>query len=121
MGSGQPLRGFRNDEQRIRVRLDRAAIYHYQIVNRRQGRDERVAVRAAGGVMRTASARAGAHGVRFGCVPARFGAVMVLALALTGCLNEGTPTLVQAQLRGPTIAFESIDGPPLPIFQKLVA
>jgi hypothetical protein len=46
---------------------------------------------------------------------------MVLALALTGCVNDGTPTLVQAQLSGPTIAFESIDGPPLPIFQKLVA
>ena len=46
-----------------------------------------------------------------------------LALLLAGCATDGAPTpmLMQAQLRGPSIAFESIDGPPLPVFQKLVA
>jgi hypothetical protein len=43
------------------------------------------------------------------------------ALLLAGCANDAQPLLMQAQLRGPSIAFESIDGPPLPIFQKLVA
>jgi len=51
----------------------------------------------------------------------RLGAVAALALALAGCASDTAPILMQAQLRGPTIAFESIDGPPLPIFQKLVA
>jgi hypothetical protein len=48
-------------------------------------------------------------------------AVAALALALAGCAGNAAPVLMQAQLRGPSIAFESIDGPPLPIFQKLVA
>src|SRR5260370_3799790 len=51
----------------------------------------------------------------------RLGAVAALALALAGCASDTASILMQAQLRGPTIAFESIDGPPLPIFQKLVA
>ena len=51
----------------------------------------------------------------------RLGAVAALALALAGCAGDTAPILMQAQLRGPSIAFESIDGPPLPIFQKLVA
>ena len=51
----------------------------------------------------------------------RLGAVAALALALAGCASDAAPMLMQAQLRGPSIAFESIDGPPLPIFQKLVA
>jgi hypothetical protein len=50
-----------------------------------------------------------------------FAAVAVLALFLAGCAGDAQPLLTQAQLRGPSIAFESIDGPPLPIFQKLVA
>lgn len=67
------------------------------------------------------AARSAGFAVRFGTVTARFGAVTILALALAGCANEAAPVLMQTQLRGPTIAFESIDGPPLPIFQKLVA
>src|SRR6266702_1942672 len=51
----------------------------------------------------------------------RLGAVAALALTLAGCASDTAPILMQAQLRGPSIAFESIDGPPLPIFQKLVA
>jgi len=50
-----------------------------------------------------------------------FAAVASLALTLAGCSGDSQPLLMQAQLRGPSIAFESIDGPPLPIFQKLVA
>src|SRR6266540_5812133 len=64
-----------------------------------------------------------------------FGAA-ALALALAGCASQGgpnlagglagpggpvTPGLMQAQLRGPTVAFESIDGPPVAVFQQLVA
>jgi hypothetical protein len=56
-----------------------------------------------------------------------------LALSLAGCASQngpnmaaglagpGTPGLMQAQLRGPTVAFESIDGPPVAVFQQLVA
>ncbi len=51
----------------------------------------------------------------------RFGAVAALALGLAGCASDAAPMMMQAQLRGPSIAIESIDGPPLPIFQKLVA
>ena len=51
----------------------------------------------------------------------RFAAVAALALGLAGCASDAAPILMQAQLRGPSIAFESIDGPPLPIFQRLVA
>src|SRR5438067_1823037 len=72
----------------------------------------------------TGAARSARFAIRFGTVTARFGPVTIitaLALALAGCANESAPILMQAQLRGPTIAFESIDGPPLPIFQKLVA
>src|SRR5438093_11666521 len=64
---------------------------------------------------------AGLRAVRFGTVMARFGAVTVSALALAGCAGDAAPILMEAQLRGPSIAFESIDGPPLPIFQRLVA
>jgi hypothetical protein len=60
------------------------------------------------------AARAAGFGVQ------RFAAVAALALLLAACAGDDAPILMQAQLRGPTIAFESIDGPPLPIFQKLV-
>ena len=68
--------------------------------------------------MRRGTGRA-AHAAGFGAK--QFAALAALALALAGCASDAAPMLVQAQLRGPTIAFESIDGPPLPIFQKLVA
>jgi hypothetical protein len=58
------------------------------------------------------TARFGAH---------LFAAAAALALTLAGCSSDSQPLLMQAQLRGPSIAFESIDGPPLPVFQKLVA
>jgi hypothetical protein len=42
----------------------------------------------------------------------------VLALGLAGCTTDGQPSLTAG--RTATIAFESIDGPPQPVFQKLV-
>src|SRR5947208_3769793 len=68
--------------------------------------------------MRRGTGRA-AHAAGFGAK--QFAAVAALALALAGCASDAAPMLVQAQLRGPSIAVESIDGPPLPVFQKLVA
>jgi hypothetical protein len=68
--------------------------------------------------MRRGTGRA-ARAAGFGVT--RFAAVAGLAAALAGCASNAQPLLMQAQLRGPSIAFESIDGPPLAIFQKLVA
>jgi hypothetical protein len=41
-----------------------------------------------------------------------------LALATTGCVPDGRASLATARVA--TVAFESIDGPPQPVFQKLV-
>jgi hypothetical protein len=68
--------------------------------------------------MRRGTGRA-ARTARFGAK--RSAAVAALAVLLAGCAGDPAPILMQAQLRGPSIAFESIDGPPLPVFQKLVA
>jgi hypothetical protein len=56
----------------------------------------------------------------FGTHLLRTGLVLALASGSAGCVGDGSP-LVQAQLKGPAIAFESIDGPPVGIFYKLVA
>src|SRR5262249_49985633 len=69
--------------------------------------------RATGGVMGRGTGRA-VRTARFGAQ--FFAAVAALALTLAGCSSDSQPLLMQAQLRGPSIAFESIDGPPLPIF-----
>jgi hypothetical protein len=47
-------------------------------------------------------------------------AAIALALALASCIVEGQPGISLVASRGPTVAFESIDGPPQPVFQKLV-
>ena len=47
-------------------------------------------------------------------------AVLALVLAVAGCTVESRMTVMPAAGRGATIAFESIDGAPLPVFQKLV-
>ena len=60
------------------------------------------------------AARAARFGAPF------FAAVAALALTLAGCSGDSQPLLMQAQLRGPSIAFESIDGPPVAVFQNLV-
>ena len=43
---------------------------------------------------------------------------LVLALGAAGCTTDGQPSLATG--RPATVAFESIDGPPQPVFQKLV-
>ena len=52
-----------------------------------------------------------------------FGAAMVLAwLPLVGaCTSDGGPPYAQAGVQRPTVAFESIDGPPAPVFERLVS
>jgi len=47
-------------------------------------------------------------------------AMAVLCLA-AGCTSDGSPGYAQAGVQSPTIAFESIDGPPAPVFEKLVS
>jgi hypothetical protein len=47
-------------------------------------------------------------------------AMVVLPLA-AGCTSDGSPGYAQAGVQRPTIAFESIDGPPAPVFDKLVS
>jgi hypothetical protein len=48
------------------------------------------------------------------------GVIPLLALALTGCIADGQTTGSLVSGRNASIAFESIDGPPQPVFQKLV-
>jgi hypothetical protein len=45
-------------------------------------------------------------------------AMAMLALGAAACTTDGQPSLVAG--RAATIAFESIDGPPQPVFHKLV-
>ncbi len=47
-------------------------------------------------------------------------AAALLALSLAGCATDNQPTGSVAMPRGPTVAFESIDGPPEATFRKLV-
>jgi hypothetical protein len=44
----------------------------------------------------------------------------LLALVLAACIVDGQPGVSLVASRGATVAFESIDGPPQPVFQKLV-
>src|ERR1700676_1556648 len=44
----------------------------------------------------------------------------LFALSAAGCSTAPQATGAAAAVRGPTIAFESIDGPPESIFRKLV-
>ena len=52
----------------------------------------------------------------------RMGGVLVaaLGLGLAGCTTAPQAPAAYASTRGPTIAFEAIDGPPESIFRKLV-
>ncbi|MET0722035.1 MAG: hypothetical protein ABWY64_14500, partial [Tardiphaga sp.] len=57
-----------------------------------------------------------------------FGAVLLIAAAfgLSGCANVGSaggPSNAQASMSGPsgaTVAFESVDGPPPQVFDRMV-
>jgi hypothetical protein len=45
---------------------------------------------------------------------------LMLALATAACTTDGAPTPMAAAARGPTVAFESVDGPPESVFHNLV-
>ena len=47
-------------------------------------------------------------------------AAVSLALFAAACTTTGQPTATSATPRGPTVAFESIDGPPESVFHRLV-
>jgi hypothetical protein len=47
-------------------------------------------------------------------------AALALVLAVAGCTVESRTSVMPAVGGGATIAFESIDGAPLPVFQRLV-
>lgn len=51
--------------------------------------------------------------------PSYIYATMLLALALAGCNTTGSQTAVNGA-RGATVAFDSIDGPPREVFDRLV-
>jgi hypothetical protein len=48
-------------------------------------------------------------------------AAALAVLPLAGCTSDGSPGYAQTGVQRPTIAFESIDGPPAPVFEKLVS
>jgi len=57
---------------------------------------------------------------RPGRVPCGIVAALLVALSAAACTTDGQPTAATATPRGPTVAFESIDGPPESVFQRLV-
>ena len=64
----------------------------------------------------------GAHGLAFNRTRLGIAACLALALAASGCANSPGPAPMAsvASARGASIAFESIDGPPVAVFQNLV-
>ena len=68
--------------------------------------------------MRRATAKSVAGGR--GVCARRLLALPLIALGLTACTADGLPGPSLVANRGATVAFESIDGPPQPVFQKLV-
>src|SRR5947209_6117799 len=67
---------------------------------------------------RTGRRASGARGL-IGVCRLRLG--VLGALALAGCTTTGQPNASVGATPGATIAFESIDGPPVAVFQNLVA
>src|SRR5262249_56141212 len=65
----------------------------------------------------------GARGFAFHRARLGRAAAFALALAAGGCANAPGPAPMAsvASARGASIAFESIDGPPVAVFQNLVA
>jgi hypothetical protein len=62
----------------------------------------------------------GAYALAFNRTRLGIAACLALALAAGGCANSPAPMASVATERGATIAFESIDGPPVAVFQNLV-
>lgn len=50
----------------------------------------------------------------------RLPALFAVACLTTGCMATGQPAGPAAQAFGPTVAFESVDGPPPQVFERLV-
>jgi len=70
--------------------------------------------------MRSGMSRRAASAGRV-CVQAyTFAAAVALLPLAAGCASDGSPGYAQAGVQRPSIAFESIDGPPAPVFEKLV-
>jgi hypothetical protein len=67
------------------------------------------------GTRATGARRREWHRCRLGIV-----AGVAMSLAAAGCSTSPQPAALTAGPRGPTVAFESIDGPPESIFRKLV-
>jgi hypothetical protein len=63
---------------------------------------------------------ASARGFPFHRTRLGIAAGLALALAAAGCANSPAPMASVSTERGSTIAFESIDGPPVAVFQNLV-
>jgi hypothetical protein len=61
-----------------------------------------------------------AQGTATGRLACSIAVAVVLGLAVSACTTDGQPPVAAATPRGPTVAFESIDGPPESVFQKLV-
>jgi hypothetical protein len=80
------------------------------------GREEPPGVSMSGTGRRAGSAR----GLAFNRARLSIAAGLLLALAAGGCANAPAPTAGLATGRGAGIAFESIDGPPVAVFQNLV-
>jgi hypothetical protein len=62
----------------------------------------------------------GARGFAFNRMRLGIAACLALALAAGGCANSPAPMASVSTERGSSIAFESIDGPPVAVFQNLV-
>ena len=62
----------------------------------------------------------GARGLPFNRTRLGIAAGLALALAAAGCANAPAPMASVSTERGSSIAFESIDGPPVAVFQNLV-
>jgi hypothetical protein len=62
--------------------------------------------------------RGGARVLAFGRT--RLAVAVALALGASGCANAPAPMASVVTERGASIAFESIDGPPVAVFQNLV-
>src|SRR5262252_2433870 len=64
--------------------------------------------------------RGAARGLAFNRTRLGIAAALTLALATAGCANAPAPMASVSTGRGASIAFESIDGPPVAVFQNLV-
>jgi hypothetical protein len=76
---------------------------------------------AAGVSMRSGMSRRAASAGRGGVQTYTVAAAVAVLSVAAGCTSDGSPGYAQAGLQRPTIAFESIDGPPAPVFEKLVS